>query len=282
MFGFFNINKPSGITSHDVIYKLRKILKIKKIGHAGTLDPLADGVLPVAVGGATRLIDYLSGEKEYIASFKLGFVSKTFDTEVELEKYSDKKVTVSEIENILHNFSGEIYQKPPMYSAVKIAGKKLYELARNGESVDVKDRKIIINKIQLINFHTSNQVGKILINCEKGTYIRSIINDLGQMLGAGGVMTSLTRTKSGGMSINNSVNIDELNDSTAEQFIIPVTNILNFENIFLNENEFFKAKNGNFFNKNTGNGFKFLSYRGQIIAMADAENNIIKILKVFI
>ena len=147
MFGFLNIYKPSGITSHDVINRLRRILKIKKIGHGGTLDPLAEGVLPVAISHATRLIDFLPTEKEYLAKFKLGVVSKSYDSETEEEFFSDKNVSADEIRNVLENFKGEIKQKPPIYSAVKVGGKKLYELAREGETCDIQERTIFVNKI---------------------------------------------------------------------------------------------------------------------------------------
>ena len=158
MLGFLNIYKPKGITSHDVIHKLRKALKIKKIGHAGTLDPLAEGVLPVAISYATKLIDFLPEDKEYIADFKFGYTSLSYDAETELEKFSDKTVTLNDVENILPEFFGDIKQRPPIYSAIKVGGQKLYELARNGVSdVEVPERTINVSKIEPVNFDENTQ-----------------------------------------------------------------------------------------------------------------------------
>ncbi|MBQ2643960.1 tRNA pseudouridine(55) synthase TruB [bacterium] len=284
MFGFLNVYKPAGITSHDVVNKLRRVLKIKKIGHAGTLDPLAQGVLPVAISNATRLIDFLSDEKEYIADFQLGVCSKSYDTESEIEFYSDKKVSNTDISNILENFKGRIKQKPPIYSAVKVGGKKLYELARNGETCDIQEREVIINKIILENFDEKNQKGKIVINCSKGTYIRSIINDMGLLLKTGAIMTGLTRIKSGGMYIDDSLNVNDINEiSKVQKNIISVTTLLNFPQINLTEYEFNKVKNGNSIDaKGFYLGNVFLKHNNTIIALGEFDKNLIKIKKVFI
>ena len=155
MFGFLNVYKPSGITSHDVISRLRKILHIKKIGHAGTLDPLAEGVLPVAISNATKLIDFLPNEKEYIAEFKLGFTSKSYDTECELEFYSSKKVKAEDICEVLKSFKGEIKQTPPIYSAIKVNGKVTVILKNYAPYIDKQTVKKLFEKFVRLDDKTT-------------------------------------------------------------------------------------------------------------------------------
>lgn len=284
MLGFLNIYKPKGITSHDVIHKLRKALKIKKIGHAGTLDPLAEGVLPVAISYATKLIDFLPEDKEYIADFKFGYTSLSYDAETELEKFSDKIATLEDVENILPEFFGDIKQKPPIYSAIKVGGQKLYELARNGVSeVEVPERTINVSKIELVNFDENSQTGKILIACSKGTYIRSIINDIGQKLGVGAVMTSLVRSKSGGMSVENSVNVNDITDvDVAQKYLINLDKVFNFASVEIDDVELERVKNGNSIRRNISDGFAFIVYNSEIIAFAEISSSKVKIKKVFL
>lgn len=284
MLGFLNIYKPKGITSHDVIHKLRKALKIKKIGHAGTLDPLAEGVLPVAISYATKLIDFLPEDKEYIADFKFGYTSLSYDAETELEKFSDKTATLEDVENILPEFFGDIKQRPPIYSAIKVGGQKLYELARNGVSeVEVPERTINVSKIELVNFDKNTQTGKILIACSKGTYIRSIINDIGQRLGVGAVMTSLIRSKSGGMSVENSVNVNDITDvDVAQKYLINLDKVFNFASVEIDDVELERVKNGNSIRRNISDGFAFIVYNSEIIAFAEISSSKVKIKKVFL
>lgn len=284
MLGFLNIYKPKGITSHDVIHKLRKALKIKKIGHAGTLDPLAEGVLPVAISYATKLIDFLPEDKEYIADFKFGYTSLSYDAETELEKFSDKTATLNDVENILPEFFGDIKQRPPIYSAIKVGGQKLYELARNGVSdVEVPERTINVSKIEPINFDENTQTGKILIACSKGSYIRSIINDIGQRLGVGAVMTSLIRSKSGGMSVENSVNVNDITDvDVAQKYLINLDKVFNFASVEIDDVELERVKNGNSIRRNISDGFAFIVYNSEIIAFAEISSSKVKIKKVFL
>ena len=284
MLGFLNIYKPKGITSHDVIHKLRKALKIKKIGHAGTLDPLAEGVLPVAISYATKLIDFLPEDKEYITDFKFGYTSLSYDAETELEKFSDKTVTLNDVENILPEFFGDIKQRPPIYSAIKVGGQKLYELARNGVSdVEVPERTINVSKIEPVNFDENTQTGKILIACSKGTYIRSIINDIGQRLGVGAVMTSLIRSKSGGMSVENSVNVNDITDvDVAQKYLINLDKVFNFASVEIDDVELERVKNGNSIRRNISDGFAFIVYNSEIIAFAEISSSKVKIKKVFL
>ena len=283
MFGFLNVNKPVGITSHDVISRLRRVLKIKQIGHAGTLDPMASGVLPIAVSGATKLLDYLPTEKEYVADFKLGYISPSYDTEVELEKYSDKVCTCEDVVNILPCFSGEIRQKPPIYSAVKVGGKKLYEIARAGETAEIPERTIFVYKIELLDFDELNQSGKILINCSKGTYIRSIIHDIGQKLGSGAVMSGLVRVLSGGMNLVNSMFLtDDITVQDIENNLISPEKIIPFEKIEITNSEYQRVKNGNSIIKDVCDGYKYIFYKSEIIAFAESSEKIVKIKKVFL
>lgn len=283
MFGFLNVNKPVGITSHDVISRLRRVLKIKQIGHAGTLDPMASGVLPIAVSGATKLLDYLPSEKEYVADFKLGYISASYDTEVELEKYSDKVCTCGDINNILPSFCGEIRQKPPIYSAIKVGGKKLYEFARAGETAEIPERTIFVSKIELLKFDEASQTGKILVNCSKGTYIRSIIHDIGQKLGTGAVMSGLERVLSGGMTVVNSMSLtDDITVQDVENNLISPEKIIPFEKIEITDAEYQKVKNGNSITKDIKDGHKYILYKSEIIAFAESSEKVVKIKKVFL
>ncbi|MGN0015544.1 MAG: tRNA pseudouridine(55) synthase TruB [Candidatus Gastranaerophilaceae bacterium] len=278
-----NIYKPKGITSHDVIYKLRKLLHIKKIGHGGTLDPMAEGVLPVAISHAAKLIDYLPAKKEYQAKFQLGVVSDSYDTECELKYFSDKKVSKGDIKQVLDFFRGQISQKPPIYSAVKKNGKKLYELARQGcGDIEIPERIINVEKIELIDFDEKIQQGSIIISCSKGTYIRSIIHDMGQKLNTGAVMTALIRTVSGGMNINNSVRLEQLSDEDAvRKYLINPSNVINFKNIEISKEQLEKVKHGMGFKHEGENGFVFLCRQNVIEAFAEICNNRVIIKKVF-
>ncbi len=246
LFGFINVFKPRGITSHDVVSRLRKALKIKQIGHTGTLDPLADGVLPVAIGKATRLIEYLDEGKGYIASLQFGKVSDTYDTEGNVTDFSDKKVPKEEIINALAKFQGEIEQIPPAYSAVHYNGKRLYELAREGNvPVDIPKRKVFVEKIDLVEFDEQNQTAQIEVECSKGTYIRSIVHDLGQELGCGAVMFGLLRTRAGKFTVDNAVKLDDITDLTvAEKYLHNPVEVLSYKSYRLTAEELDKVKHG--------------------------------------
>lgn len=246
MFGFININKPGGMTSHDVVSKLRKISKIKQIGHTGTLDPMATGVLPVAIGKASRLIEFLTEDKGYIAKLQFGKISDTYDIEGAVENYSDKKVTQQQVQAGLQKFSGKIEQIPPVYSAVHYKGKRLYELARQGRiPEDIPSRTVFINVLELLDFNEEEQTALLKIECSKGTYIRSIINDLGMELGCGAVMTKLKRTKSGLFTIDNAIALDMLTDrEDVEKYLINPVEVLSYKCYELTEFEYQKIIHG--------------------------------------
>ena len=206
------INKPSGMTSFKVTAAVRKKLNIKKAGHAGTLDPLASGVLPVYTGSATRFIDLpQSNMKRYTAGFTLGVTTDTLDCEGEVQNRCDVCVSKEDLLNLFPCFTGEVTQIPPMYSAIKQNGVPLYKLARQGKTVEVKSRVITIHSLELLSFDGVNGVFDVL--CSKGTYIRTLIADIGEKLGCGAHMTSLERTLSNGYTLDDCVSLDDFLNS---------------------------------------------------------------------
>jgi tRNA pseudouridine55 synthase len=219
MFGFINLHKPVGFTSHDCVAKLRRLLNTKKIGHGGTLDPAATGVLPIAVGKATRLLQFLPAPKAYRALIRLGISTTTDDLEGEIiHRATEINLATTEIPTNLNSFVGTIAQIPPMYSAIKKNGKKLYELARKGENITLEPRIITINKIELINVYQGDFYDlEVDIYCSPGTYIRAIARDLGKQLGVGGTLANLVRTESCGMQLENSITFEEIETQLQQQ-----------------------------------------------------------------
>lgn len=222
--GILCINKPSGFTSFDVIAKLRGILKIKRLGHAGTLDPMATGVLPVFVGKATKACDILPDHNKcYEAGFKLGLTTDTQDiTGKVLAEHNVTQITRQDIENILTAFRGNIMQIPPMYSAVSVNGKRLYDLARQGIEVEREARPITVYTLELVSYDEKTMTGTMKISCSKGTYIRTLINDIGDALDCGGIMTSLTRTIACGFHLDDCTTFEKLQalkDSESENYL---------------------------------------------------------------
>lgn len=285
LFGFLNIYKPVGMTSHDVVAVLRRVTKIKQIGHTGTLDPFAEGVLPICVGKATRLIEYLQDDKEYLATVQFGASTNTFDLDGEKTSVSGKKVTKSEVEEALKAFSGEISQLPPIFSAIKVKGKKLYEYARKGEEVEIHPRKVVIENIELKEFDEENQQAQILIKCSKGTYIRSIANDLGQNLGCGGYLVKLIRTQAGSFRVEDSFQLDTV--EVEKNFVNPL-DVLDLPKIAVKDKDLTKIKNGMPIEFSPREDIKFgnfviLVYNNvEICAVGVADNDKIKLKKVFL
>jgi tRNA pseudouridine55 synthase len=219
--GFILINKPAGITSHDVVDKLREITGVKKIGHSGTLDPFATGLLILGIGRefTKKLSVFQKKDKEYIATLRLGAESDTFDIEGKIvEKKVEKIPERKEIEEVLKNFLGEIEQIPPSFSAKKIKGKKLYELARKGIKIKAKPQKVKIYEISILEYKFPHL--KIKVNCSSGTYIRSLANDIGKKLGCGAYVEELMRTKIGEFSIENAVELSKLTPKNWKSFLI--------------------------------------------------------------
>lgn len=213
--GVINIYKIKGFTSHDVVAKLRGILRQKKIGHTGTLDPEATGVLPVCLGSATKLCDMLTEkEKEYIAKVRLGVTTDTQDMTGTVLNEKSVEVSEKEVEEVLQSFVGAYDQIPPMYSALKVNGKKLYELAREGKEVERKARPVTIHYIEVMEMNLPELT--IKVGCSKGTYIRTLCHDVGEKLGCGAAMAALERTKSGQFSLDSAMTLGELEEALQE------------------------------------------------------------------
>lgn len=211
MNGIIVINKPLGKTSHDMVYFVRRLTGIKKVGHTGTLDPSASGVLPVCVGNATKVCDLLTNaDKMYRVSFVLGMTTDTLDADGEILTEQPVNLTETEIKDAVFSFLGNITQIPPMYSAVKVNGKKLYELARAGITVERKERHVTIKNIDILDIDIKNYIVTMDVECTKGTYIRTLCEDIGQKLGVGAYVNTLERRKSGVFTIEDSLTFDEL------------------------------------------------------------------------
>lgn len=207
MQGILVVNKRQGITSHDCIYILRDLLGIKKIGHTGTLDPMATGVLPMTIGKATRVSSFIqNSEKEYIATIEFGIETDTEDITGNIVERSDKIPTEEEVLEILPNFTGRIEQIPPMYSAVRVDGRKLYKIAREGKVIDRPKREINVSSLEFLESNPFT----LKIKCSSGTYVRTLISDIGKELGTFATMTSLIRTKVGPFSVENAIKLDDL------------------------------------------------------------------------
>lgn len=250
MNGIICVYKEKGFTSFDVVAIMRRICGTKKIGHGGTLDPMAEGVLPIFVGNATKAVDFCPDSgKEYKAGFRLGITTDTQDITGKVLKESGRQVSRSELEQIIPRFTGDIMQVPPMYSAVQVGGRRLYDLAREGVEVERKARPITIHKLTLDSYDKSE--GCMTVGCSKGTYIRTLINDIGEAAGTGAAMTSLVRTKSGVFTLEDCHRLDELK-TLAEQgadklepLLMPLSRL--YENVpkaILDEKQTKMLKNG--------------------------------------
>ncbi|WP_050607203.1 tRNA pseudouridine(55) synthase TruB [Clostridium niameyense] len=233
MDGIVNVFKPSGMTSFDVVRDIRKITKVKKVGHTGTLDPLASGVLPICIGKATKISDYImEGTKSYRVELKLGITTDTYDREGKITSCNDVKVTEEQLISVLNNYIGDIEQVPPMYSAIKVKGKKLYELARKGIEVERESRKITIYNISVISIDMPYAIFDV--KCSKGTYIRSLCYDIGKDLGCGGVMWNLQRIETSHFNIKQSISIDDLSEDNIGDYLIPIDKALDqYEAIYV-------------------------------------------------
>ena len=251
MTGILVLDKPEGMTSFSAVKKVRWCVREKKAGHAGTLDPMATGVLPVMLGGATRFLEFFPDEgKEYIASFRLGIRTDTLDiTGTVLE---ERPVTCgrSDVEAVLGTFRGEIFQVPPMYSALKKVGVRLYDLARQGIEVEREARPVTIRSLELLpDEGTNTNEYRIAVSCSKGTYIRTLVDDIGNALGCGAVMTALRRTATCGFTLDNAVSVEELEQAReeggAENFLIPLDRALErFPEVTVSEKQAIRFHNG--------------------------------------
>ena len=223
--GILIIDKPDGWTSQDVAAKLRGVFHEKRVGHGGTLDPMATGVLPIFIGRATRGVEFFeSAEKEYIAGLRLGTVTNTQDTTGEVLETNPVSVTREDLKAALRRFTGDIDQVPPMYSAIKINGQKLYELARKGKEIARKPRRITIFELELLDGEGCDYT--LRVRCSKGTYVRTLCHDIGQTLGCGACMSSLRRTKAGQFTLKQSITIEQLlafaKENDPQDLLMPV------------------------------------------------------------
>lgn len=249
MNGTINLFKPKGITSHDAVYKMRRILGIKKIGHTGTLDPKATGVLPLCIGKGTRISEYLLDvDKEYIGELTLGIATDTQDMDGEVIEYSSKKVNADDIYNVFDRFKGEINQIPPMYSALKRNGKKLYELAREGTIVERPPRKINIYDLKIHNIIDNRKI-IFYVKCSRGTYVRTLCHDIGKKLGTYGYMSYLIRIGVGDFKIEDSYSLDylkSLGEDELKSIICPIDESINHLDYLVVEDKFYNGLiNGN-------------------------------------
>ena len=247
--GIINIDKPSGITSMDVVRKIRSASGVKKVGHGGTLDPLATGVIPVAIGKATRLLEYfLMSNKSYIARIHFGETTDTFDSEGEIISTNvDPPLDINVIEKTMNSFKGEIEQTPPPFSAIKKNGRRLYELARRGVDTYIEPRNVTVNELKIINYEPP--ILDLFIRCGKGFYVRSLANDLGKILGCGGYLNDLKRTSLGNFEISKSIllakAISNIENGDTSKIIQPIeTCVGNFERVNLSPEETTNIKNG--------------------------------------
>ena len=264
MDGILNINKPSGITSFGVVALVRRLSGERRVGHAGTLDPAATGVLPVCLGQGTRVIEYLvDTTKSYRAEIELGVTTDTYDAEGKVTGQADHSgISRAQLDSALDSFRGQIEQVPPIYSALKHQGKPLYEMARAGLNVELKSRPVTIHKLELIDFQLPAVTIEVV--CSKGTYIRSIAHDLGQILGCGAHLKSLIRLRCGIFDIKDAVSMPQLEevfrDGRWQQFIYPIDSVLSdLPSVEVSDDEA----------KNIRNGRALLLERGRIGAVSN-------------
>lgn len=284
--GIMLIDKPCDWTSHDVVGKLRGILHERRIGHSGTLDPMATGLLVVFVGRATRAVEFAEADsKEYIAGLRLGISTDTQDITGNTLKSSNSLPSKAELEQALSAFKGEISQIPPMYSAIKVGGRKLYELARRGESVERKPRRVTIDKLDIIGENESDYILDVV--CSKGTYIRTLCNDIGDTLGCGGCMSSLRRVKAGAFSIEKAHTIDEIqaaaDNGGLDEIIIPVDRLFSaYPELTVRDTAEKKLRNGNVIKLAAPNGtYRVYTETGGFLLLGEASDNKLKTIKSF-
>lgn len=283
MTGIVIVDKPAGWTSQDVTARLRRVFGTRRIGHGGTLDPMATGVLPVFVGRATRGVEFFEhADKTYEAVLRLGTVTDTQDSTGTVLEKRPAAVTEAEFRDILPKFTGKIAQIPPMYSAIKVNGKKLYELARAGKEVERKPREITIFSLELLEF--SGETAKIRVHCSKGTYIRTLCHDIGAALGCGACMETLRRTAAGEYTLADSVGLDTLlNAERPEDYLRDVDTLFRqYPAVTLTEKQTLRCRNGNSFSIALPEG-SYRAYDGQgtFLMLAKVRGGIMETVKSF-
>lgn len=279
--GIILVDKPADWTSHDVVAKLRGILHERRVGHSGTLDPMATGLLTVFVGRATRAVQFAeTHNKHYVASLRCGYSTDTQDTSGRITAQTGISPTEAELTDVLPEFTGEISQIPPMYSAIKVSGKKLYELARKGETVERKPRTVNISELSLVGHDGDDFV--LSVSCSKGTYIRTLCNDIGERLGCLACMSALRRTNAGPFDVRDAHTLSEIAEDP-ERYIIPVDSLFSeHPAIELSAAQTAKLKYGNILNVSAKNGtYRVYGENGDFLALANISAGKLKTIKSF-
>ena len=283
MNGIVIVDKPEGWTSQDVTARLRRVFNTRRIGHGGTLDPMATGVLPVFVGRATRGVEFFEhAEKCYEATLRLGLTTDTEDTSGTVLTQQEVSISEAEFLGILPQFRGNIQQIPPMYSALKVDGQKLCDLARKGREVERKPRPITIFELECLEF--SGDTARLRVRCSKGTYIRTLCKDIGEALGCGGCMAALRRVQAGEYTIAESVPLQQLLETEDPgQFLRTVdTMFRNHPAVTLTEKQTLRCRNGNSFSINLADGtYRAYSQTGEFLMLAKVESGVMSTIKSF-
>ncbi len=285
MTGFICLDKPIDITSFSAVGIVKRAVGEKKAGHTGTLDPLATGVLPIALGGATRFIELFSThDKAYQARIKLGMTTDTLDITGNVLSKTESSVTKAEVQKILENFKGSIKQIPPMYSALKKDGVRLYELARKGEEIEREERDVTIYELSLEDFNEDTQEFSITVECSAGTYIRSLSDDIGKLLGCGATLIALRRTKALGFTVDDCVTEDELKklaeQGRLEDILISVEKAMQYDEITVTDNQARRFRNGGYLETSrirakleSGAYYKVCSQSGEFAGIGEVSEN---------
>ena len=283
MNGIVIIDKPQEWTSQDVTARLRRVFNTRRIGHGGTLDPMATGVLPVFVGRATRGVEFFEhAEKTYEATLQLGVTTDTEDIFGEVLTRREVHISETEFSSILPAFRGKIMQVPPMYSALKINGQKLVDLARKGKTVERQPREIEIFELTLLEFN--GDTARLRVRCSKGTYIRTLCKDIGEALGCGGCMAALRRVQAGEYTIEEAVPLQELLDAQdSEPYLRPVDSMFrNYPAVTLSAKQETRCRNGNSFSVKMENGtYRAYGQNGEFLALSKVEDGIMSTIKSF-
>ena len=283
MNGIVIVDKPQEWTSQDVTARLRRVFNTRRIGHGGTLDPMATGVLPVFVGRATRGVEFFEhAEKTYEAVLRLGLTTDTEDTSGTVLEEREVHISETEFSNILPQFRGKIMQVPPMYSALKINGQKLVDLARKGRTVERQPREIEIFELTLLEF--SGCAARLRVRCSKGTYIRTLCKDIGEALGCGGCMAALRRVSAGEYGIENAVPLQELLETDQPETYLKNVDTMfsNYPAITLTEKQEQRCRNGNSFTLSADNGrYRVYGQNGEFLALSQVDDNIMSTIKSF-
>ena len=283
MNGIVIIDKPQGWTSQDVTARLRRVFNTRRIGHGGTLDPMATGVLPVFVGRGTRGVEFFEhAEKTYETVLQLGMTTDTEDTTGTVLETRDVHISETEMSEILSQFRGKIMQVPPMYSALKINGQKLVDLARKGKTVERQPREIEIFELELLEF--AGSTARLRVRCSKGTYIRTLCKDIGEALGCGGCMAELRRVQAGEYNAEEAVPLQVLLDTDKpEEYLRPVDSMFrNYPAVTLSSNQEKRCRNGNSFSLQLEPGtYRAYSKAGEFLMLAKVEDNIMSTIKSF-